>query len=397
MKMNLISWKKVECYFSGGLVQTTIFFIINLIYFSKISIISIFSDFFKKPSHITITEETAVLTLFALALGFLYFAGINLSLKKYRLMTSDLNFINKISIMGAGFIAAILFVNVISDFIKQITQNYLLGVFISLSLTIIISIFIQIEYIKHKYRVTTSSIIIIYFIIYSIISLILIAIINLISKQQILLYYVGTISLTVLFFGYIEKNCSKLRTLTLKAIVYDGSGCKRLETKENLELFDRTNTDYRLKDVTTGNEFIIPIGQVQEIIYENETYRSEDMGKLKKEEEEVLYHIYKEKYATNYRPFKISDIISKYIDKYNREEIIDVIGSLVSQGFIVFKIKKIPYSDPGTILKTLKETPGFLEINEVQNDLELCAPVVDKITEIKKLFIYRIGIDKYSA
>jgi hypothetical protein len=122
-------------------------------------------------------------------------------------------------------------------------------------------------------------------------------------------------------------------------------------------------------------------------------YRSKKMVKLKKDEEEVLYHIYKQKFMTDYEPFRISDVISEYIDKYNREDIIDVIKSLVSQGFIVVKTKKIPHPEPSKILDTLKAKPELIEIIEAQTEIELCTPNVDKIIEIKKLLRYRRGIN----
>jgi len=44
-----------------------------------------------------------------------------------------------------------------------------------------------------------------------------------------------------------------------------------IDSKElkNLELFDITDIDYRFKDSKTGNEYIVPIGQVKEIVYNN--------------------------------------------------------------------------------------------------------------------------------
>lgn len=387
-----MNWKKVESYFSGIFAQIAIFFIINLLFFSRIPILS-FSDIFKKPSDITITEGLSVLTLFALTLGILFFAGLNARLvQKYRLKTGEIKFINKISIRGAVFVVVTLLAIFSSNIIKQSTLDYLLEVLIILFL-IIIAIIGEKREIKSKYRVTTFSIVINYIIFFITISLILRAIVNIIPEQQILWYYILIISGVVMLFGYLGENRSKLITLTLKMITYDESGRKKLETKENFELFDMTNIDYRLRDSTTGNEFIIPIGRVQEIIYKNGTYRSENMVKLKKEEEEVLYHIYKKKYATDYRPFRISDIISEYIGKYNRLEIINVIGSLVSQGFIVLKTNNIPHPDPSQILAILNARPELLEITERQTDIELCAPVVDKITEIKKLLRYRISIN----
>lgn len=116
------------------------------------------------------------------------------------------------------------------------------------------------------------------------------------------------------------------------------------------------------------------------------------MSKLKKDEEKILYHIYK-RYTTDYKPFKISDLISELIDEYNRDNIIVIIHSFVSQGFIVVKIKGITHPTLVNILEILKTKPDMVEIFERTNDLELCAPNVEKINEIKKLLRYRIGID----
>jgi hypothetical protein len=95
------------------------------------------------------------------------------------------------------------------------------------------------------------------------------------------------------------------------------------------------------------------------------------MDKLKKDEEDVLDYIYNEKYTNDSKPFRISDIISKYIGKYNKKEIIDVIYSLVSQGFIVLKTKKSTHPEPAVILDILKAKPELLEIIEAKLDIEL--------------------------
>jgi len=59
------------------------------------------------------------------------------------------------------------------------------------------------------------------------------------------------------------------KRVTLKMITCDGSGCERLETRDNLELYQITSTDYRFKDSKNKKEFIIPIGQIQEIEFQN--------------------------------------------------------------------------------------------------------------------------------
>lgn len=57
--------------------------------------------------------------------------------------------------------------------------------------------------------------------------------------------------------------------VTLEMIICDKSGFKRLETKNDLELYQITNTDYRFKDLNNRNEYIIPTGQIQKIIYQS--------------------------------------------------------------------------------------------------------------------------------
>ncbi len=54
--------------------------------------------------------------------------------------------------------------------------------------------------------------------------------------------------------------------VTLKMFDQDKSDNTRLKIINNLELYQTTDTDYRFKDII-GNEYIIPTGQVQEIIY----------------------------------------------------------------------------------------------------------------------------------
>ncbi len=56
----------------------------------------------------------------------------------------------------------------------------------------------------------------------------------------------------------------KYETVTLKMVTFNEQGSKKIETRNELELYDTTDKDYRFKD-SKGNEFIIPNNQVLEI------------------------------------------------------------------------------------------------------------------------------------
>ena len=56
------------------------------------------------------------------------------------------------------------------------------------------------------------------------------------------------------------------QTVTLKMVTFNEQGSKKIETRNNLELYDTTDKDYRFKDMD-GDEFIVPNNQVLEIIY----------------------------------------------------------------------------------------------------------------------------------
>ncbi len=81
-----------------------------------------------------------------------------------------------------------------------------------------------------------------------------------IQYALLLLILVGLI----ISYGYHSEDVH-VRKCTLKMVTLDESGGKRLDTRENLELFDTTDTAYYFKDLN-GNEYIIPIGQIQEIV-----------------------------------------------------------------------------------------------------------------------------------
>ena len=114
------------------------------------------------------------------------------------------------------------------------------------------------------------------------------------------------------------------------------------------------------------------------------------MNKLKKDDEKILFYIYKKKYVTNYKPFRTSDLVSEFITEFNGENIIDIVFSFVSKGFIVVKMKgtKLEVNQVQDILKNGK-SPDMVD----RYGFELCAPNVEKITEIKKLLRYRRGIN----
>lgn len=88
-------------------------------------------------------------------------------------------------------------------------------------------------------------------------------------KQDYLLnvlYYMAAMGFLAFFLGLtIYINPDNHKNVTLKMITCDEAGCKRLETRNGLELYQITNTDYRFKDLNTKKELIIPIGQIQEI------------------------------------------------------------------------------------------------------------------------------------
>lgn len=73
----------------------------------------------------------------------------------------------------------------------------------------------------------------------------------------------GALAFFIGMTSYINPDINK--KVTLKMITCDETGCKRLETRNGLELYQITNTDYRFKDLNNKKELIIPIGQIQEI------------------------------------------------------------------------------------------------------------------------------------
>ncbi|MGB8216439.1 MAG: AraC family ligand binding domain-containing protein [Candidatus Methanoperedens sp.] len=263
LRNEFMNWKDdFECLLVDE--QAQIFIIINLIFFSKISIPLLFSKYFEKPLEITVTDGIAILTVFVLAAGVLYYAGVYREARKvYNLKNLPFNFRDKSAIMGATFIAAIIFSTAISELIKLSypIQYYLYAIFI---IVIILSLFMFMWTSKKednciKKLTNLATHLINYIIIFFIFSIIAFDF----AAQQIFLSYIVIISSLVILFGILgEKHSQKNYNLTLKMI-------DSIEQIKNLELFDITDIDYRFKDSKTGDEYIVPIGQVKEIVYNN--------------------------------------------------------------------------------------------------------------------------------
>jgi hypothetical protein len=244
--------------------QGIIYIIINLIFFSKISLPLLLSKYFEMPLKITVTDGIAILTVFVLAAGVLYYAGVHGEAQKvYRLKNLPFNFREKSAITGATFIAAIIFAIAISELVKLLypIQNYLWAILI---LVILISLFWSVWTLKREDNwIKKLTNLFYHLILYIIIFFIFDIIAFTYSEQQFFLFYIVIISSLVILFGILgEKHSQKNYNLTLKMI-------DSTEPIKNLELFDITDIDYRFKDSKTGDEFIVPIGQVKEIVYNN--------------------------------------------------------------------------------------------------------------------------------
>ena len=243
--------------------QGIIYVIINLIFFSKISLRLLLSKYFEKPLEITVTDGIAILTVFALAAGVLYYAGVYQEARKvYRLKNLPFDFKEKSAITGATFIVSIIFAVAFSELVKLLypIQNYLGAISI---LVILIALFFSVwtsqsadNWIKKCTNIFH------HLITYASIYFIFKIIVTRFSEQDIILYYILIISSLIVIFGILgEKHSQKNYNLTLKMI--DSTELK------NLELFDITDIDYRFKDSKTGDELIVPIRQVKKIIYNN--------------------------------------------------------------------------------------------------------------------------------
>ena len=86
------------------------------------------------------------------------------------------------------------------------------------------------------------------------------------------------IPLLLILHGYCLTT--KFETVTLKMVTFDEQGSKKIEIRNNLELYDTTDKDYRFKYLN-GNEFILPNNQVLEIIYLDNPNKVEESQQLK--------------------------------------------------------------------------------------------------------------------
>ncbi|VVB85003.1 Uncharacterised protein [uncultured archaeon] len=264
-----INWKgNIERLLANENVQTFIFMITNLIFFSKFSIPSLLSKYFEKPNGNTVTDGIAILTVFVLAVGVLYYAGVYKERQKEYCFTNfPYNFIQKSAIIGSIFIATIILASVISEFIKlSVNIKYLHAILIMVIIFSVLSFLLtskreDISLLKWKYHLANWEYHLIVYIIIYIIILIYLLIPSPESQILNIVAYITIISLLVILFGYeIEKHRQKISNLTLEMIDPN-------ELIKDLELFDITDIDYRFRN-SEGNEFIVPIGQVRKIIYE---------------------------------------------------------------------------------------------------------------------------------
>lgn len=80
------------------------------------------------------------------------------------------------------------------------------------------------------------------------------------------LYYLVEMGTLAFFLGSATFfNPYDNKRVTLKMFTCTESGGKKLETITDLELYQRTSTDYRFKYSNNGKNFIVPIGQIQAI------------------------------------------------------------------------------------------------------------------------------------
>lgn len=287
-----MSWKdNIERLLANEFIQTFIFIIINLIFFSKFSILLLISKYFKMPIKVTFTDGIAILTVFVLATGVIYYLGVYKERQEKYLYTNfPFKFKEKSVMMGSIFIATIIFTFVLSESIKPLDIEYLHAILIMvIFFSVLTPFFIRIptksedisflkwkSYLKNgEYHLT------IYITIYIVAYLLLVPF----TESLIFnLFYILIISSFVIFFGYeTEKHSHKNKSLTLEMINSN-------EPIENLELFDTTDIDYRFKN-SKGNEFIVPIGQVKKIIYksakEDTKVKVMELGNKMKDKEEI--------------------------------------------------------------------------------------------------------------
>ena len=115
---------------------------------------------------------------------------------------------------------------------------------------------------------------------------------------------------------------------------------------------------------------------------------SKTMKILETDEKKLLFHIYITKFGDNYKPFTINDLVYDFIKEYNQDDIIKNIASLASQEFVVVKRNGTTLNNE-IVQRIFKDDPIITEMS----GLELCAPNVEKMNEIKKGFRYRRGIN----
>lgn len=254
------NWKDIiERILANVIVQTYIFVITNLVFFSKFSISSLFLKYLETPFKITVTDSIAILTVFVLAVGLLYYAGVYAEKQKeYRFINSPIKFMERLTIMGSTLIVPIILALVISDYIKlSVNMIYLHSILIMVISISVLSIFSNlkredINLLNWEYHLA------IYLAVY--IATYLLLYLSHDSTALIISNYIMVLSLLVMLFGYeTEKHMQKNYNLSLETIESD-------ELEKDLDLFDITDIDYRFKK-SDGNEIIVPIGRVQKITY----------------------------------------------------------------------------------------------------------------------------------
>lgn len=264
-----INWKG---YIDNPIIQTYIFIFMNLLFlgfFHKYTTFTVIKNYLNYEITVTVPDIIAILTIFVLAIGVLYYAGANYRVREtYHLKSLVLSFKNQLLIIGATFLFSILLSIIFYILILQRSPDNYWNSLIIFLLMILIAMYLIINYFENKLPIkklvninnfeSKITIFTVLFIIY--------AIFIFISSQQSILYYaiyyVVVIALLLILFGYkAEKNRYKNNNVILEMI-------DSLDPIKDLELFDITDNDYRFKKMD-GTELIVPIGQVRKIIYNN--------------------------------------------------------------------------------------------------------------------------------
>lgn len=249
---------KIEHILSNVFVQSILLIFTNLIFLSRISIPSSLLSKYFEPSESTVADSIAILSVLALAVGVLYYAGINYKTRKeYRIRDSPLSFRDRSVITGAILIFPFIVVialsksfNIECNGIGCYSGQIIFSVIISFTSVSALWVSQREAFFKNlPYHLA------IYLAIFGIVTFI-----AAVFPELILLYYILTICLLVIGFGILEeKYREKDKNFTLKII-------DDIYPRYHLELYQITSNDYRFKD-PAGNEFIIPIEQVREIRY----------------------------------------------------------------------------------------------------------------------------------